>query len=99
MEVNMKRYSLSSMSTWPRSLICAAVLAVAALGAIGTAAHASDCPPAYRYEWVLCYEYRQVPYEACETRYDHCGRAYQVNVTRYRSEQVPVWRRVAVRNY
>jgi hypothetical protein len=86
------------MSNSCRSLACATMLTVASLGLSAVPAAASDGCQNYRYEWVLCYENRQVAYTACETRYDHCGRPYQVEVTRYRTERVPVWRRVAVPN-
>jgi hypothetical protein len=79
-----------------RSLMCATLLATAALGFGGGRLHASDCAPAYRYEWVLRYECRQVPYTVCETRYNHCGRPYHVEVIRYRTERVSVWQLVAV---
>jgi hypothetical protein len=78
-------------------LVVAATLA-SGLGLASNRASASDCQPNYRYEWVLRHETRQVPYMVCETRYDHCGRAYQVEVTRYRTERVSVWQRVTVRN-
>ncbi len=93
----MKRFNLNLVSARIRSLMCAAVLAVAGLGFAGSGVQASDCTPTYRYEWVLRYETRQVAYTVCETRYDHCDRPYQVEVTRYRTVQVPVWQRVAVR--
>jgi hypothetical protein len=85
------------MKRFTCSLICAVALAMASFGLTASVARASDCPPQYRYEWVLRYETRQVPYTVCETRYDHCGQAYHVNVTRYRTERVGVWHRVAVR--
>jgi hypothetical protein len=58
-----------------------------------------DDQPSCRYETVTCYETRQVPYAVCVTRYDECGRAYHVNVTRYRCVRVPVTRQVPVCNY
>jgi hypothetical protein len=83
-----------------RTLVCTAALAVTGLGLGTSGVQASDCncAPTYRYEWVQCYETRQVAYTVCETRYDHCGRPYQVEVTRYRTERVPVWRQVRVPN-
>jgi hypothetical protein len=95
----MKRFALKFASDRLRSLVLGAALAVAGLGLAGTTAQASDYCPSYRYEWVVCYEFRQVCYTVCETRYDHCGRAYQVDVTRYRTERVPVRRQVRVRIY
>ena len=79
-----------------RSLVLAAGLVVAGLGLGATGAQASDYCPTYRYEWVQRCEYRQVPYTVCITRYDHCGYAYTVHVTRYRSESYTVWRQVRV---
>jgi len=54
----------------------------------------SACPP--QYQWVLCHQTRVEPYTVCETRYDHCGRPYHVEVGRYRSVRVAVWRLVPV---
>jgi hypothetical protein len=52
-----------------------------------------------RYETVTEWVTREVPYTVCETRYDECGRAYHVNVTRYRTVRVQVTRQVPVCNY
>ncbi len=93
----MERFTSILVSARLRSLLCAAALTVTGFGLTGTSVNASDCYPTYRYEWVLCHETRQVAYAVCETRYDHCGRPYQVEVTRYRTAQVPVWRQVRVR--
>ena len=79
------------------SLVCAAALAVTGPGLAGNSVHASDYAPGCRHEWVLCYEIRQVSYTVYETRYDYCGRSYQVRVTRSRTERVPVWRQIALR--
>jgi hypothetical protein len=93
----MKRFNSILLSARLHSFLCAAALTVTGLALTETSVNASDCYPTYRYERVLCYETRQVAYTVCETRYDHCGRPYQVEVTRYRTEQVPVWRQVRVR--
>ncbi len=86
------------MKTILRSLIVAAAVTLG-LGGAGGLAQACDCPPGYRVETVVTYECRQVPYTVCETRYDDCGRAYQVSVTRYRTVRVAVTRQVLVRAY
>jgi hypothetical protein len=93
----MKSFIRNLVSARIRSLVCAAVLATAGFGFGGGSVQASDCTPTYRYEWVQRYETREVPYTVCETRYDHCGRPCQVEVTRYRTERYAVWYRVAVR--
>ena len=82
-----------------RSLMLTAALAIASLDMAGTTLQASDCYPTYRYEWVQRVECRQVPYTVCVTRYDHCGRAYQAEVVRYRTEHVSVWHQIRVRVY
>jgi hypothetical protein len=96
MEVPLNSFTLNLVSSKLRSLVCVAALTVAGLGMAGSSIQAGDCAPAYRYEWTLCHEVRQVPYTVYETRYDHCGKAYQVRATRYRTEQVPVWRYLRV---
>ena len=96
----MKILALNVLSTRLRSVMVAAVLAISGLGPAVATVQASDyCPPSYRFEYVRCYEYRQVPYTVCVTRYDHCGRAYSVDVVQYRTEQVSVLRRTLVRAY
>lgn len=83
------------MKTILQSLVVAAALAFSA----GGSAYATDCPVGYRYETTVCYETRRVSYTVCETRYDECGRCYQVTVTRYRTVRVAVTHRVLVRAY
>jgi hypothetical protein len=90
----------TSMFQRPALAIGSLCLTLASFGLFGSPARASDycppCPPKVYYQTVLVYETRTIPYTVCETRYDHCGVAYHVNVTRYRTIQVPVTRRVAV---
>ena len=86
-----------AVKTIIRNLFVAAVVALG-IGGVSSLAQACDhCPPVYRYETIVTYEYRQVPYTVCETRYDECGRAYTVTVTRYRTVRVAVTRQVLVR--
>ena len=66
---------------------------------VGSRIHATDCPLGYHYKWVLRHETRQVPYTVSETHYDHRGQqTYEVQVTRYRTKRVSVWRQIAVLN-
>jgi hypothetical protein len=58
-------------------------------------AWADHCVPCH-YKPVVCYEAREVPYTVCVTRYDHCGRPYHVEVTRYRTVTVRVTKLVKV---
>jgi hypothetical protein len=96
----MKILAFNVLSTRLRSFVVAAVLAVSGLGPAVATVQASDyCPPSYRFEYVRCYEYRQVPYTVCVTRYDHCGCPYTVEVVQYRTVQVSVLKRTLVRAY
>jgi hypothetical protein len=84
------------------------ILGLAFLTASATLAQAGNhspnyCPPAVQYRWiteyrqVTCYENREVAYNVCVTRYDHCGNPVQVYETRYRTVRVPVTTTVPVR--
>jgi hypothetical protein len=90
----MKSFTLNLVR---RILLGAMILTTAGFGLAGSNVQACDNAPVYRYEWVVRYETRQVAYTVCETRIDHCGRAYTVEVTRYRTVQVPVQYRIVVR--
>lgn len=86
------------MTNYFRAACCAMMLALAGPSTPPAAlASGRHCPPAPCYEWVLTHECRRVAYRTCETRIDECGRSYTVNVVRYRTVQVPVWRYVRVR--
>lgn len=87
-----------------RGTVGAGLLALATLGlGAGTAPAGDYCPPRCHYEWVtryecvVTYETRTVPYTKVVTCYDHCGRPYQVTKTCYREVQVPVKKMVPVR--
>ena len=71
----------------------AAVLTALAVGS--TAATACDSPRPY-WKTVIAYEYVQKPCTAWVTRYDHCGRPYQTQITTYQTVRVAVERRVRV---
>ena len=85
---------ISSLRRWLLSGLCG----VALLGVGGAnRPSASACErPCCVYRWVTIYEGRSVPYTVCVTRYDHCGHAYQVQLTRYRRVEVPVKKLVKV---
>ena len=75
-------------------------IAAAAISTVPTPALAShDCPSsAYRYQTVTVYESVQVPYTVAITKYDHCGRAYTVKTTRFKTIRRPITHKV-VRRY
>jgi len=54
------------------------------------------CQPTYHYTYVTVYVPKTVSYTSYITRYDHCGRPYQVAKTCYKTIQVPVQKRVLV---
>jgi hypothetical protein len=81
-----------------RGVVLSCVLALGVIGGFGAvtnSAQADHCPT-YTYKWVVTYEARLQPYQACVTKYDHCGKPYHVYVTRYRVLQVPVKKLVRV---
>ena len=81
----------------PMSKVWGALM-VLALGLMGASqSHAcdrADAPPVYR--TVMAWESQVEAYPVWVTKYDHCGRAYRAEVTRYRTVSVPVIRRVRV---
>ena len=50
----------------------------------------------YKYKEITVYELREVPEAHWITKYDHCGKAYQVKVVSYHSIKVPVTKRIKV---
>ena len=83
-----------------RRVVFGGLLALGSLATFGTTAQAGGYgyghQPRCHYEWVVCYETRQVPYTQCITLYDHCGYPYQVTKTFWRTIQVPVKKQVLV---
>lgn len=78
-----------------RSLLCSAVV-TAGLFATGTAS-AGDCHvPRYYWKTVISHRYIDEPFTHWVTKYDHCGKAYRVQVTSYRTVKVPVESHVKV---
>lgn len=71
------------------------VVAASLLAGSASVGTDGDCTPCY-YKKVVCYENQKVPYTVCVTRYDHCGRPYQVEVVRYRTVTVRVVKLVKV---
>ena len=47
-------------------------------------------PPVCHYKTVITYEYQTQPVVEWVTKYDHCGKPYEVKVVRYVSVKVPV---------
>lgn len=79
------------------------VLALGAIGLVANRAAADHYPPArsaacrpYHYETVVTYDIRHERVIRYVTRYDHCGRPYQVAVIETRAVKVPVKRLVKV---
>lgn len=79
------------------TLFAAAVLALAALAPATPAAATVTYKVVLVYEWVTVYETRTEPYTRVVTLYDHCGKAYTVTKTYYRTIEVPVKKQVAVK--
>ena len=52
--------------------------------------------PSYYWKEVTVYETREVPEVRCITKYDHCGKPYEVKVVVYRTIRVPVVKRIKV---
>ncbi len=48
------------------------------------------------YRPVVSYVCKEIPYEVCVVRYDHCGHPYHAYETQYRTVHVPVTRYVKV---
>jgi hypothetical protein len=96
-----------------RKLVCGGLAALAGLFAVNQADATDYYAPSHghsyhrsyththhvQYRRVVEYTTRRVAYTDYVTQYDDCGRAYQVTVTRWRTESVPVVRWVAVRGY
>lgn len=74
-----------------RRMILAAALVLAG---VGTAAANNYPPPGYKLvtvtETKIVYETRSVAYTKEVTKYDHCGKPYNVCVTCYKDVEVPV---------
>lgn len=80
------------------TLFAAAVLGLAALAPATPAAAATvSYKVVLVYEWVTVYETRTEPYTRVVTLYDHCGKAYTVTKTYYRTVETPVKKQVAVK--
>lgn len=48
------------------------------------------------YRLVVTYVCKEVPYEVCVVKYDHCGHPYHAYETHYRTVHVPVTKYVKV---
>jgi hypothetical protein len=67
-----------------------ALILVVALSVFGVASTAEAGDHYGRGYWKICYESQVVPYTVCEYTYDHCGYAYPIHRTYYKTITVPV---------
>lgn len=66
-----------------------ALVAVLAVGGLTIASEAQAGHYGYGH-WQICYETKYVPYTVTEYSYDHCGYAYPVYRTYYKTVVIPV---------
>ena len=80
-----------------KKVLCGTLVA-GAIGFVGTSTASATHypPPCCHYKTVITYEYETQPIVEWVTKYDHCGRAYEVKVVRYITVKVPVKRLVKV---
>lgn len=52
--------------------------------------------PQYTWKTITLYKTIQKPYVDYVTKYDHCGKPYQVEIVRYETVQIPYTKRVKV---
>lgn len=79
-----------------KKIVCGTLIA-GAIGFVGTSSASADhCPPRCYYKTVVCYEYETQPVVDWVTKYDHCGRPYEVKVVDYVTVKVPVKKLVKV---
>ncbi|GEM_PF-2403061 len=88
----MQRFGIAS---GVRGLVLGSLMAIGAFFASGSAEAGHWCSHCH-YEWVVRYEYQQVPYTRYVTYYDHCGKPYSVPKTYFQTIRVPVKHRVQV---
>jgi len=80
-----------------RTLVATVALAGAAMiGSSSVSAGHSCHVPQYYYKTVTVYETIRKPYEYSVVKYDHCGDAYLVTLTGWKTVQVPVSKRILV---
>ena len=80
-----------------RTLVASLAIAGAALIGSSTASAGGYChAPRYYYKTVTVYESVRKPYEYNVVKYDHCGDAYLVTLTAWKTVQVPVAKRIRV---
>ena len=91
-----------------RSLVAAGiVLGATALGSVQSAeaggygydnyGHGGySYQPQYTWKTITLYKTIQKPYVDYVTKYDHCGKPYQVEIVRYETVQIPYTKRVKV---
>ncbi len=80
-----------------RTVVAIVALAGAAMiGSSSVSAGDSCHAPRYCYTTVTFYETVRKPYEYSVVKYDHCGDAYLVTLTGWKTVQVPVTQRILV---
>lgn len=79
-----------------KKVFCGTLIA-GAIGFVGTStASAGHYPSHCYYKTVVSYEYQTQPVVDWVTKYDHCGRPYEVKVVSYITVKVPVKKLVKV---
>jgi len=66
------------------------------IGSSSVSAGDSCHAPKYYYKTVTFYETVRKPYEYSVVKYDHCGDAFLVTLTGWKTVQVPIPKRVLV---
>ena len=80
-----------------RTLVASVALTAMILMGSSNASAGDYChAPRYYYKNVTVYESVRKPYEYTVVKYDHCGDAYRVTRTAWKTIQVPVTVRVKV---
>lgn len=79
-----------------KKVVCG-MLVAGAIGFVGTStASATHYPPSCYYKTVIVWEHQTQPVVDWVTKYDHCGKPYEVKVVRYVTVKVPVKKLVKV---
>ena len=79
------------------STLFAAAVVAGAMGVATPEIQASDChQPQCVWKTVTVYESVTKPFVSYVTKYDHCGKPFQVKVVSYKTIQVPVQKLIKV---
>lgn len=79
-----------------KNLIAAAVVTAAALFAGTQTVEAGDPCVHCHYKTIVEYKCIQKPVVKCITKYDHCGKPYEVKVVDYVTVKIPVYKQIKV---